>query len=262
MMANHVVQAVATHFFGIRTDRLENGSEGAPDLRQQRVQQGRRLWRDPIDRPPHGIVRHSTCPQRLRLLWTPSRIAARYSASSRTWRATAIITGSCPCDAVVRCRGRDHRLPLQPPGPRSRDARTAIIPLYAEVLKIERAHANGRGAVAAGSRALADIVASKKVAYEGLYLLTKALLSDRGRDLRTGRRIGAVLWGYQLAAVTMKAIAIPASGWRCSGSSETARLTRQAKEVCRRIAVGDFEARIFDFRKMTAWPNCSGSSTI
>jgi hypothetical protein len=45
---------------------------------------------------------------------------------------------------------------------------TAIMPLYAEVLKIERSHVNGKEAVAAGYKALTDFVASQKVAYEEL----------------------------------------------------------------------------------------------
>jgi len=42
------------------------------------------------------------------------------------------------------------------------------------VLKIERAHANGKEAVAAGYKALADFVASKKVAYEELIFAHKS----------------------------------------------------------------------------------------
>jgi hypothetical protein len=44
----------------------------------------------------------------------------------------------------------------------------AVIPLYAEVLKIQRGHVNGKDAVAAGYKALTDFVASQKVAYEEL----------------------------------------------------------------------------------------------
>lgn len=44
----------------------------------------------------------------------------------------------------------------------------AIIPLYAELLRAEKVHVNGKDALAAGSRALADFVASKKVTYDEL----------------------------------------------------------------------------------------------
>jgi PAS domain S-box-containing protein len=45
---------------------------------------------------------------------------------------------------------------------------SAIIPLYAQLLRAEKAHVNGKDALAAGSKALADFVASKKVAYDEL----------------------------------------------------------------------------------------------
>jgi hypothetical protein len=51
---------------------------------------------------------------------------------------------------------------------------SVIIPLYAEVLKIENAHANGKQAVDAGFKALTDFVASKKVAYEELIFSHKS----------------------------------------------------------------------------------------
>ena len=51
---------------------------------------------------------------------------------------------------------------------------TVIIPLYAEVLKIERSHANGKEALAAGYKALTDFVASQKVAYEELIFSLKS----------------------------------------------------------------------------------------
>jgi PAS domain S-box-containing protein len=43
-----------------------------------------------------------------------------------------------------------------------------IMPLYADLLKAERAHGNGKQAVEAGTRALTDFIASQKVAYEEL----------------------------------------------------------------------------------------------
>ena len=51
---------------------------------------------------------------------------------------------------------------------------TAIIPLYAEVLKIERSHVNGKDALAAGYKALIDFVASQKVGYDELMFSLKS----------------------------------------------------------------------------------------
>ena len=52
------------------------------------------------------------------------------------------------------------------------------------------------------------------------------------------------MFGYQVAAVAVQAIAIACLGFAALWIAKTARLTRQAKEVCKRIAAGDFEARI------------------
>ena len=79
---------------------------------------------------------------------------------------------------------------------------------------------------------------------KNLYSLTKALLSIAAAICAL---VGASVlhwWGYQLAAVAMQAIAIASLGLAMFWIFRTARLTRQAKEVCRRIAAGDFEARI------------------
>ncbi|MBI5130193.1 MAG: PAS domain-containing protein [Rhodopseudomonas palustris] len=50
----------------------------------------------------------------------------------------------------------------------------AIAPLYAEVLRIENSHVNGKDAVEAGYRALVDFVASKKVSYDELMFALKS----------------------------------------------------------------------------------------
>jgi hypothetical protein len=51
---------------------------------------------------------------------------------------------------------------------------TAIAPLYAEVLRIENSHVNGKDAVDAGYRTLVDFVASKKVSYDELMFALKS----------------------------------------------------------------------------------------
>ena len=55
----------------------------------------------------------------------------------------------------------------------------------------------------------------------------------------------ALLWrSYPVAAMTIEAIAIASLGLAMFWIAGTARLTTQAKDVCKRIAAGDFEARI------------------
>ena len=55
----------------------------------------------------------------------------------------------------------------------------------------------------------------------------------------------ALLWlSYPVAAMTIEATAIASLGLAMFWIAGTARLTKQAKDVCKRIASGDFEARI------------------
>jgi methyl-accepting chemotaxis protein len=79
---------------------------------------------------------------------------------------------------------------------------------------------------------------------KNLYSLTKALLSIAVAIC--GSVVASVLHlsGYQAEAVAIQAIAIACSGLAMFWIVRTARLTRHAKEVCKRIAAGDFEARI------------------
>ena len=74
--------------------------------------------------------------------------------------------------------------------------------------------------------------------------LSKALLSIA--IAICGSVVASVLHvsGYQVAAIAIQAIAIATSGLAMFWIVKTERLTRQAKEVCKRIAAGDFEARI------------------
>lgn len=50
----------------------------------------------------------------------------------------------------------------------------AIIPLYAEILRTEHSHRNAKEALAAGSRALSDFVASQKASYDELMFSLKS----------------------------------------------------------------------------------------
>ncbi len=52
--------------------------------------------------------------------------------------------------------------------PDPRIVREVITPLYAELLRAEQAHRNGKESLAAGYCALTDFIASKKVSYDEL----------------------------------------------------------------------------------------------
>src|SRR5450756_2417577 len=79
---------------------------------------------------------------------------------------------------------------------------------------------------------------------KNLYFLTKALLSIAVAAF--GSLAASLLhWlGYQAVALALQAVAIVALGLAAYWIVMTARLVRQAKEVCKRIAAGDFEARV------------------
>jgi len=79
---------------------------------------------------------------------------------------------------------------------------------------------------------------------KNLYSLTKALLSITAAIGGSVAASGLHVLGYQVAAVAIQAIGIACLGLAMFWIVNTVRLTRQARDVCKRIAVGDFEARI------------------
>ena len=79
---------------------------------------------------------------------------------------------------------------------------------------------------------------------KNLYSLSKALLSIAVAILGSVAASALLLSGYPAAALGAQAVAIAALGLAMLWIVRTVRLTRQAKDVCRRIAAGDFEARI------------------
>ena len=79
---------------------------------------------------------------------------------------------------------------------------------------------------------------------KNLYSLTRALLSIAVAILGSIAASALHLSGYQGAALGLQAVAIASSGLAMLWIVKTSRLTRQAQDVCRRIAAGDFEARI------------------
>ena len=79
---------------------------------------------------------------------------------------------------------------------------------------------------------------------KNLYFLTKALLSISAAIFGCAVAAGLSALGYQLAALAILALAIACLGFATFWVVKTAALIQHAVEVCRRIAAGDFEARI------------------
>jgi methyl-accepting chemotaxis protein len=79
---------------------------------------------------------------------------------------------------------------------------------------------------------------------KNLYSLTRALLSIAVAILGSIAASALHLAGYPGAALGLQAVAIASSGLAMLWIVKTSRLTRQAQDVCKRIAAGDFEARI------------------
>ena len=119
---------------------------------------------------PHSIIRHPDMPRSVfRLLWDTiedrREIFAYVKNMARNgdhYWVFAHVTPSFDARGEMTGYHSNRRAPDR------KVLETAIIPLYAEVLKAERAHTNGKEAVAAGYKALTDFVASQKVAYEEL----------------------------------------------------------------------------------------------
>jgi methyl-accepting chemotaxis protein len=79
---------------------------------------------------------------------------------------------------------------------------------------------------------------------KNLYSLTRALLSIAVAIFGSLAASALHLSGYPAAALGVQAAAIAASALAMFWIAGTSRLTRQAQDVCKRIAAGDFEARI------------------
>jgi PAS domain S-box-containing protein len=119
---------------------------------------------------PHSIIRHPDMPRSVfRLLWDTiedrheifAYVKNMASNGDHYW-VFAHVTPSFGTKGAMIGYHSNRRVPDR------EMLETTIIPLYAEVLKIERSHVNGKEAVEAGFKALVDFVASKKVTYEEL----------------------------------------------------------------------------------------------
>jgi PAS domain S-box-containing protein len=119
---------------------------------------------------PHSIIRHPDMPRSVfRLLWDTIEDRREIFAFVKNMASTgdhywvfAHVTPSFDLKGEMIGYHSNRRVPDR------KMLESAIIPLYAEVLKAERAHVNGKDAVAAGCKALTDFIASQKVAYEEL----------------------------------------------------------------------------------------------
>jgi len=119
---------------------------------------------------PHSIIRHPDMPRSVfRLLWDTiedrREIFAFVKNMARNgdhYWVFAHVTPSFNTNGEMTGYHSNRRVPDR------KVLESAIIPLYAEVLKVERAHANGKEALAAGYKTLTDFVASQKVTYEEL----------------------------------------------------------------------------------------------
>jgi PAS domain S-box-containing protein len=125
---------------------------------------------------PHSIIRHPDMPRSVfRLLWDTiedrreifAYVKNMASNGDHYW-VFAHVTPSFNARGEMIGYHSNRRVPDR------KVLDSTIIPLYAGVLKIERAHANGKDAVAAGYKALTDFVASQKVAYEELMFSHKS----------------------------------------------------------------------------------------
>ena len=125
---------------------------------------------------PHSIIRHPDMPRSVfRLLWDTIEdrreifaFVKNLAKSGDHYWVFAHVTPSYNASGEMIGYHSNRRAP-------DREViETVIIPLYADLLKIERSHANGKEALAAGYKALTDFVASKKVAYEELIFSLKS----------------------------------------------------------------------------------------
>ena len=119
---------------------------------------------------PHSIIRHPDMPRSVfRLLWDTIEgrreifaFVKNMASNGDHYWVFAHVTPSFDAKGEMTGYHSNRRVPDRAV------IESKIIPLYAEVLKIEHAHANGKAAVEAGIKALTDFVASQKVAYEEL----------------------------------------------------------------------------------------------
>jgi PAS domain S-box-containing protein len=125
---------------------------------------------------PHSIIRHPDMPRAVfKLLWDTLESGREIFAyvknlarSGDHYWVFAHVTPSFDASGRIVGYHSNRRVPDRGV------LEAAIIPLYAEVLGIERSHTNGKDALSAGYRALTDFVASQKVSYDELMFSLKS----------------------------------------------------------------------------------------
>jgi PAS domain S-box-containing protein len=125
---------------------------------------------------PHSMIRHPDMPRSVfRLLWDTieerreifAYVKNMTSNGDHYW-VFAHVTPSYGVDGRIAGYHSNRRVPAPDL------IKQVIAPLYADVLAIERRHANGKDAVAAGTKALTEFVASRKISYDELMFSLKS----------------------------------------------------------------------------------------
>ena len=119
---------------------------------------------------PHSIIRHPGMPRAVfKLLWDTileGREIFAYvknmAKSGNYYWVFAHVTPSFDAGGKIIGFHSNRRVPDPTV------VKTIITPLYADLLRVEQSHRNGKDALAAGYQHLLDFVASKKVAYDEL----------------------------------------------------------------------------------------------
>lgn len=119
---------------------------------------------------PHSIIRHPDMPRAVfKLLWDTifeGREIFAYvknmAKNGNCYWVFAHVTPTFDNDRQIIGFHSNRRVPDP------KVIKTAIAPLYAELLREESMHRNGKDALAAGYRRLLDFVASQKVSYDEL----------------------------------------------------------------------------------------------
>jgi PAS domain S-box-containing protein len=119
---------------------------------------------------PHSIIRHPDMPRAVfKLLWDTlaeqrevfAYVKNRTRSGDFYW-VFAHVTPSFAPDGTLVGYHSSRRVPDR------RVVDTVIAPFYADVLRAEQSHRNGKQALAAGAQCLADLVAARRAPYEEL----------------------------------------------------------------------------------------------
>lgn len=119
---------------------------------------------------PHSLIRHPDMPRSVfKLLWDTIEARREIFAFVKNMASTgdhywvfAHVTPSYDLQGKIKGYHSNRRVPP------ADLIKGTIAPLYADLLAIEKRHVNGKEALAAGTKALNDFIASQKVSYDEL----------------------------------------------------------------------------------------------